>query len=199
MKHGTFELIIVSFPEVEPHHRHFGREVRALERLGHVRLVDQLFLLKLSDHEIVFLQDELERSDGPFGGDTPLHRLLGLDDGCLTLTSPPLVEPTCTPGVRSEEVRERVAQMEVGEGLGLALFEQLWSERLVERLTSLGGVIVDLSPLPADDLELVGRAISEAANATIVTSAALQALLLSGLVDARDLELECAALVDSAA
>jgi hypothetical protein len=146
---------VVSFPGRDPYRNQFEYEVEALRRVSVVRVVDHLFLFKRSEREVLVLPGDVERQPGAPAGEPVLHRMLGLDERCIIEPPQPLLQPMTTPGVKRDEVREIVAQMKPREGLGLALFEQLWSEWLVDTLTGLGGALVDLSALPADDLELV--------------------------------------------
>ena len=146
---GTMQLLVVSFPGCDPYRRQFEREAESVTEWGTVRLVDRLFLFKDAAGDVALLTDEAER------GEPVLRMLLGASEGSVIRRPTLPLAPLCTPGVTSDEVWELVDGMRPGTGLGLALYGQLWSDRLLATMKTIGGLLIDLSPLAADDVDRI--------------------------------------------
>ena len=152
---GAMQLLVFSFPGCDPYRRQFERETEAAAEWGAVRLVDRLFLFKDSRGDIAVLPEESGAELSSDGEGSVLRALLGARDGSVIPRTRYPLGPVGTPGVTSDEVWEIVEDMRAETGLGLALFGQLWSDHLVGTLKSIGGSLVALSPLAADDAERI--------------------------------------------
>ncbi len=194
---GPIQLLVIGFPRTDQFKGEVLDELAILEERGTIRVLDLLYVEKVSDDDLIVLEiDDLDAEAQAFGG--ILSAFLGIDgaeqSGKDTLEA--IIDGEVF-GLSSEQAHASLARIPVGSAAGIILFEHIWAIHFRDAARRAGGYPLLQGFLTSEAMLMIGeetRVLREAAIAMefaeIVEGAAL--------LDAAEAVASAAAVVDAA-
>jgi hypothetical protein len=155
---GPVQLLTVEFGPDAKFEGRIVDELGALDRGGHVRVLDLLFVQKETDGGLVTLDYQAE------GMGQTVAALLGIPRDVLQDAEadfPSLTEGNAF-GLSLDDIRDMARQLDPGTAAGFVLLEHVWARDLRAAVREAGGVPVAEGFLTEESLGLVVAEITEA-------------------------------------